>query len=168
MNQLDVAALEGVLECERCWKAVILSPSPKVDGCKEEDCNLLDEKPQPFRPTKCAGKKSQLSSHSRQHTNGIRIPTKFPAVPGEWDNVKAQFEGWAWKGGSILMFIFIVNFIFVFVFVFLFFFVFVFVFGFRTLPLSVSLIEGKRTPRMSFVPESILGSQADRMVVHYH
>ncbi len=103
MNQLDVAALEGVLECERCWQAVILSPSPKVDGCKEEDCNLRDEKPQPFRPTKCAGKKSQLSSHSRQHTNGIRIPTKFPAVPGELDNVKAQIEGWAWKRGSILI-----------------------------------------------------------------
>jgi hypothetical protein len=64
MNQLDVAALEGVLECDRCWQAVILRP--KVDGCKEEDCNLLDEKPQPFRTTKCAGKKSELSSHSRQ------------------------------------------------------------------------------------------------------
>ncbi len=42
MNQLDVAALEGVLQCDRRWEAVILSP--KVDGCKEEDYNLLYQK----------------------------------------------------------------------------------------------------------------------------
>ena len=101
MNQLDVAALEGVLECDRRWEAVILSP--KVDRCKEEDYNLLYQKPQPFRRTKCYGKKSESSSHSRQHTYGIRIPTKFPAVAGEWGNVKAQITGWAWKGGSILV-----------------------------------------------------------------
>jgi hypothetical protein len=101
MNQLDVAALDEVLECDRCWKAVIFCPNG--DGCKEEDYNLLHQKPQPFRKTKCVGKKSELSSYSRQHTHGIRIPTKFPAVMGEWGNVKAQISGWAWKGGSILV-----------------------------------------------------------------
>ena len=98
---MDVAALDEVLEGERCWEAVIVCPNG--DGCKEGDYNLLHQKPQPFRKAKCAGKKSDLSTHSRQHTHGIRIPTKFTAVMGEWDNVKAQISGWAWKGGSILV-----------------------------------------------------------------
>ncbi len=37
-----------------------------------------------------------------------------------------------------------------------------------SLSMSSSLFEGKRTPRMSFVQDSILGSQAVRMVLHYH
>ena len=54
------------------------------------------------RESKCAGKGVDLSPHSRQHTNGIRIPTTFAAVLGEWGNVKAQICSWAWKGGSVL------------------------------------------------------------------
>ena len=54
MNQLDVAALDEVLEGERCWEAVIVCPNG--DGCKEGDYNLLHQKPQPFRKAKCAGR----------------------------------------------------------------------------------------------------------------
>ena len=44
-----------------------------------------------------------VHSHSRQHTSGIRIPTSFAAVVGEWGNVRKQVSTWAWKGGSIVV-----------------------------------------------------------------
>ena len=101
MNQLDVAALEKVVAHSSCWQGVILCPNE--DGCGEY--NLLRQKAQQFRKTKCAGKEGclSLSSHSRQRTYGILIPTAFEAIPGKWDNVKQEVASWAWKGGSIIV-----------------------------------------------------------------
>jgi len=96
---MDVAALDRALQNELSWPAAILCPN--VDG--SGDYNLLSQTPQPFRKSKCAGKGEDLSPHSRQHTNGIRIPTTFAAVLGEWGNVKAQICNWAWKGGSVIV-----------------------------------------------------------------
>ena len=95
---MDVAALDKALQNELSWPAAILCPN--ADGSGEY--NLLRQTPQPFRKSKCVGKGVDLSPHSRQHTNGIRIPTTFAAVLGEWGNVKAQICSWAWKGGSVL------------------------------------------------------------------
>ncbi len=59
---------------------------PNVDGYGEY--NLLLKEAQQFRKTKCGGKAGEYLSHSRQRVSGIRIPTLFPAVVGEWGNVK--------------------------------------------------------------------------------
>ena len=77
---MDAAALDRALQNELSWPASILCPN--VDG--SGDYNLLSQTPQPFRKSKCVGKGVDLSPHSRQHTNGIRIPTTFAAVVGEW------------------------------------------------------------------------------------
>ncbi len=101
MNQLDVADLDKVVAYSTCWQVVILCPNE--DGCGEY--NLLCQKTQQFRKTKCAAKEGglPLNFHSRQRTNGIRIPTSFAAIAGEWDNVKKEVSSWAWKGGSIIV-----------------------------------------------------------------
>ena len=99
MNQLDVVALEKAVEYDCIWEAVILCPIS--DSCG--DSNLLRQTPKLFRKTKCGGKEGELSGHSRQHTQGIRIPTSFSAVLSEWVNVKSQLCGWAWNGGTILV-----------------------------------------------------------------
>ena len=95
MNELDIAALNKAIQVGRCWQGVILCPN--VDGCGEY--NLLDKEAQQFRKTKCGGKAGEYLSHSRQRVSGIRIPTLFPAVVGEWGNVKTEISTWAWKGG---------------------------------------------------------------------
>ena len=101
MNPLDVTALDLVVAHDSCWEGVILCPNS--NGCGEY--NLLRQKALQFRKTKCVVKEGGLivPSHSRQHTSGIRIPTSFAAVVGEWGNVRKQVSAWAWKGGSIIV-----------------------------------------------------------------
>jgi hypothetical protein len=101
MNPLDVTALDLVVAHDSCWEGIVLCPNS--DGCGEY--NLLRQKSLQFRKTKCVVKEGELlvPSHSRQHTSGIRIPTQFAAVVGEWDNVRKQVSGWAWNGGSIIV-----------------------------------------------------------------
>ena len=101
MNECDVAALDKLVVYGRCWEGEILCP--KEDGSGEY--NLLCEKAVQFRKTMFAGKEggSPVSSHSRQRTYGIPIPTKFDAIAGEWNNVKQQLGSWAWKGGCIIV-----------------------------------------------------------------
>ena len=99
MNELDIAALNKAVQLGRCWQGIILCPN--ADGSGEY--NLLGVEAQPFRKTKCAGKTGDNLSHSRQRMSGIRIPTLFPAVVGEWCNVKTQISTWAWKGGSSII-----------------------------------------------------------------
>jgi len=99
MNELDIAALNKAIQVGRCWQGVILCPN--IDGCGEY--NLLDKEAQQFRKTKCGGKAGEYLSHSRQRVSEIRIPTLFPAVVGEWGNVKTEISTWAWKGGSSII-----------------------------------------------------------------
>ena len=101
MNPLDVTALDLVVAHDSCWEGVILCPN--IDGSGEY--NLLCQKALQFRKTKCVVKEGGLEvhSHSRQHTPGIRIPTSFVAVVGEWGNVRKQVSTWAWNGGSIIV-----------------------------------------------------------------
>jgi hypothetical protein len=101
MNPLDVTALDLLVAHDSCWEGVILCPN--LDGSGEY--NLLCQKAVQFRKTKCGLKEGGLlvHSHSRQHTPGIRIPTSFAAVVGEWDNVRKQVATWAWNGGAIIV-----------------------------------------------------------------
>jgi hypothetical protein len=101
MNECDVAALDKLVVHSRCWEGVILCPN--ADGSGEY--NLLSRKAVRFRKTMYEGKVGGLpvSSHSRQRTYGIPIPTLLDAIAGEWDNVKQQLASWAWKGGCIIV-----------------------------------------------------------------
>jgi hypothetical protein len=78
---------------------------PQFRWMRGAEYNLLCQKALRFRKTKCVVKEGGLlvHSHSRQHTSGIRIPTSFAAVVGEWGNVRKQVSTWAWKGGSIVV-----------------------------------------------------------------
>ncbi len=102
MNECDVAALDKLVVYGRCWEGKILCPNEDGSG----EYNLLCQKAVQFRKTMFAGKEggSPVSSHSRQRTYGIPIPTKFDAIAGEWNNdVKQQLASWAWKGGCTIV-----------------------------------------------------------------
>ncbi len=93
MNLLDVKSLDAASAEGNRWHGCILCPS--AEQGQGGPYNLLTH------GTLVRFYKSNTSGmHSRQATEGIIIPTSYPATVSEWPRVLTQLEQWAFEGNS--------------------------------------------------------------------